>query len=497
MKALFVCPKLSNNDMMTPLPLGPLSIVSYLSKKNFDVKLYDNNTTSKKLAEVLDEYKPDYVGISVVASKSIKDAVSLSKIAKKKGVPVVWGGAFASSIPSEILKENFVDCIIIGEGEKTWEELLLSKKNINELFSVNGLAFKDKDGNIVETPERELLAGNELPPIDYTFIDPKDYFFSFYSCKKVSWICDGKGCHGKCTFCYNQKFNKGKYRKRSYDYILKEIRTLVETHGADGIYFSDELWCRSAAEMKEYCDAIKSLNLNFVWGCFMRVGILSAEDYKYMYDAGCRWICFGIESGSPKRLKAIKKGIDFEDIRPSVRNCSESGIVPWLSFIVGFPDETPEELVLTIELMKEFKDFSRINLNFYKPYVGSEMYQNLLKEGKIKQVNNLKVAEKLLSSEWIVINQNYSQIPTLHLKVISAFASCWAMKKLPFVLNNKTENKKFDLKNNFVVNLFRSAGNMIRGQGFLFFVLAVIRTLRTFFFALFFPHINKKYRLKF
>jgi len=101
----------------------------------------------------------------------------------------------------------------------------------------------------------------------FSVIDVPKYFQSSYGCKKMLYLYSAKGCPFSCVFCYNKDFHRCVYRKRPIDALLREISFLVKEYGMDGVYFADELWCKNVREMHEMCDALKSLQLDFVWGC--------------------------------------------------------------------------------------------------------------------------------------------------------------------------------------------------------------------------------------
>lgn len=394
MKILFVVPLINYNTDTPAVPLGVLAICSFLRiHSDHDTFIFDRTTDRRSISKVIKDIKPDIVGVSVKSNLCLSDAQKISQTAKAKNIPVIWGGEFPSACPEVVLKEDCVDMVGVGEGEKTCLELLdaLNCENV-ELNKIDGLVYKSGD-KIIANNERTIMSGDELARVDYDLVDVDQYVAPLHGCKKMIWNYGAKGCTGQCTFCFNKSFHKRQYRKRNYDDILAEIQGLVENHGVDGMFFGDEIWCKSSAEMRNNCDKLRALGLNFTWGCMMKVGVLSAADYDYMYNAGCRWIFFGVESGSPERLKKIKKNIPIDKAIESIKDCYLSGICPISSFIIGFPDETVEELRMTVDLMKEISKNSTLTCYHYSPYIGSELYDDLVASGRLKQfddINDLK-----------------------------------------------------------------------------------------------------------
>ncbi len=400
MNILLINPSTTGYSRSVTTPLGLLSIASTLQSKGHKVRLYDRTVEKVKTKKVFEEFKPELVGISLVSFKSVTDAIELSEYAKKSGLPVVWGGPLASEIPETVLKQKSVDIVSIGEGEATWVELAEKySKGESDFSSVAGLAIKGKNGETILTAQRGFIDLGSLPPIDWSLIDVPKYFQSSYECSKMLYLYCAKGCPHNCAFCYNKDFHRCTYRKRPLEAVLDEIKFLVKNHGMDGVYFADEMWGRNRSEMRQICDSLRSLDLNFVWGCQTRIGVFNEDDFKYMYDSGCRWVFFGVESGSKKILERMNKQIPFDRIEKTFSNCRKAGIVAIASFIVGFPDETVEDLAKTVELIEKLET-PLINLNHFALVPGSDIYFKMVSEGRyskptdLAQLKNIKPIER-------------------------------------------------------------------------------------------------------
>lgn len=500
MKVLFVAPAFLSNVYTAPMPMGLLSIATYLKNKDWEVKIVDRAIHKISIKNEIHTYQPDIIGVSVLSPKTLQDALKISKTAKKAGKIVVWGGAFASSIAELILKETFVDYVIKGEGEETWNQLLQhfeKKGREDSLYSIDGLVFK-KGMDIIINKDRQMLRGDELPIIDYSLVDVRSYASPYYGCRKMLWVVSAKGCPYQCTFCYNKAFHHCKYRKRPLDYVISEIETLVKNYGADGIHFTDELWCRTPEEMRENCDRMRSLGLDFVWACYITAGMLSYDDFKYMYDSGCRAVFLGIESGSPERLKKIKKRLKYDEIKKTVIACSAAGITPWHSFIIGFPGESQEELKMTVDLGKELSSYGRIQFGCFIPYPGSELYDDLVKENKIQPSKDIKHFMKKSQFSWDFIPNNYSDVPNIDLKVVAAFGNLWSI--LPFYLFKDKKTKRVAVNPMvFIKAVIKGMVSTIKTNGWSFCSSTVISymilILFSIFYALFFPKVREKYGL--
>lgn len=469
-------------------PLGLLSIGTYLRGQNHVVKLEDRALRVGNIKKTMRDFAPDVVGVSVTSAKGLKDAAYVSRLAKKVNAVVVWGGTLPSAIPEVVLKEDYIDMVSIGEGEITIAVLLDALKTKKPLHTVEGLAFKE-NGTYIRTPDRPFMDPKDWPIIDWTLIDVPKYFVSYHDCKKMSYLYCAKGCPGSCTFCFNKEFHKCTYRKRPMEDVLAEVEYLAKNHGMDGVYFSGEMWCVSKKEMKINCDKIRNSGIDFVWGCFLKVGVLDLEDYEYMYQSGCRWINFGIESGSPEMLKKIKKGISLDDIGQTMKYCAQTNIAAWNNFIIGFPDETPEEIKQTAILAKKISPYAINMCHHYMPVMGSELYYQLLEQGRLKPIKSIKDIKKGYSFD--VVGKNYSKVSTRELKVIRSCITWWSFTK-NYPNRGKT---RFGFMLSAISNLLKTIKIKGMRRAFAAILYPAFEFSGYLFNMIFFPRIKKKYEL--
>ena len=490
MRVLLINPKTEKYTRAITAPLGLLSIASYLEAEGFSVRLYDRTVEKTSLEEVFRSFPAELVGVSLISFLSVYDAEDVSAFLKQRGVPVVWGGPLASELPEAVLKNNCVDAVSLGEGEATWLELAKAvAAGRLDWSGIAGLALRGPDGTAVRTEARPFLDLAVLPDINWRLVDVQKYFQTSYGCKRMLYLYAAKGCPFSCTFCYNKDFHHCTYRKRPMEALLREIRFLVENYGMDGVYFADELWCRSVKDMHEICDSLKSLRLDFVWGGQTRIGIFSREDFAYMYDAGCRWIFFGVESGSKEMLRRMNKKIAFDKIEQTVADCKAAGIVTIASFIIGYPGETVAQARETVDLIRRL-DTHMINLNFFIVVPGADIYYQLIDEGKITAITNLHTLadeEPMQQLEY-----NYSAIPDLDINVIRSYYM-WRS----FLANDiKVDGKRTSFTKKVITDGLKSVktGNLKE------FIASAwnagMEFLRTCWYANAYPAIKKKYGIK-
>lgn len=467
MKVLLVNPKatqLNKRRKAPSVPLGLLAIASYIEEKGHTIKIVDLTVKQENVKKQINSFNPDVVGISFSSTLVGNSTVKVSKIAKKLGKTVIWGGHMPSSLTELCFQEGCVDYIVIGEGEITFAELLDSMENGKSIHNIDGLAYVDKDGVHINK-DRALADLAAFPPIDWSLVNPNKYCQVYFLCKKMIYLYSSKGCPAKCTFCYSPGYHKCTHRKRNPEQVVDEIEYLVKNCGVDGINFSDEFWNPGKEDMQVYFRMIKERKLSFVWGCQTRLGTFNHDELQQMYDAGCRWILFGIESGNEERIKEIKKGIRLDIAKEIFEYCRSIGITAQSSFIIGYPGETEEELKQTVSFALNLDaHLSPFNVFFLQP--GSESFESAVSSGQYKPPKNLKEWAKLQCDEFE--GETLSKVPKKELLVLHFYAqwrgfsqkesvssdSYGIIKQLAF--QAVTNMFKFNL-DNFFVGSFASA----------------------------------------
>lgn len=487
MKVLLVNPKPSMVARAPSCPLGLLSIASYIKKSGHDVKIVDQTVKSENIEKHIKAFEPDVIGVSVISSMVGKAAVKASKIAKKHNIPVVWGGHIISALPELGFREGCVDYIVIGEGEITFLELLNTIEKGGSFKDIDGLAYLE-NGKTRINQHREFADLSTFPMIDWSLVDAKKYFQSFFATKKTLYVYASKGCPGSCTFCFNHKFHRRTHRRRPIEHVVGEIEYLVKNVGIDSVNFADEYWYPGKEEMQEFFRLIKEKNLDFVWGIQTRLDVFGKEDLQQMYDAGCRWILFGIESGCKERIKKIKKGIDIEKAKEVFDHCREIGITTQSAFIIGYPDETEEELKQTIDFALSLKaNLCPFTILYLQP--GSEIFEQAVARGQSTPPESLK--ELGLQYTGDTPNTNLSKIPDKELKVVHYYTQWEAFSDKGSINANS-----FGIAKKMISDTFKK---MFRFGPISFFKGAFVSAKQFFtvlFYAKAYPKILKKYGLK-
>lgn len=489
MRVLLINPAPEHYTRARCAPLGVLSIGSYLQSKGHEVKILNRAVVSTNIKTELDAFKPDFVGCSLLSVMAVKDSLMISKEAKKRGITVVWGGPYVSAIPEMILELGCIDFISLGEGEATWLELADTAQQGGDMYSIEGLAYM-KDGKFVRTKDRAFMDLTLLPPIDYSLIDIQKTFYKNYDYDGIMGMYISKGCNGHCTFCYNKDFFSNCRRTRDVKLFIEEARLLKEKYGMRAIAFTDELFGYDKKTLHEICNEMIEAKLDVHWGGMTKIGLFDKEDFQLMYDAGCRWLEFGVESGSMSTLARMKKPLNPEMVERDLKNCKEVGIITLSYFIVGFPGETEQDLKATCELVNRIS-YTKFVCSYFSPLPGSEIFEKVVAEGKYVPAKSIK--ECMKTKIFYSPKPNLSEVKSLDLKVVRCHILWSSFTKKQFSDNGKID---YSVAKKDVIDVLKS----LRGHGFkegvIQFFASGYEFLDIFFYGNFFPKIVKKYGLE-
>ena len=331
---------------------------------NYDDIVFQTNTSDvniyidyfeQKLAELsLEKY--DVIFISIPFPNQIVASFTLAKYIKKNtNAKVCIGGNTITRVAESFKKhkdffENFADYILLGEAEQSIIDFMRFLENKIDIYDVSGLIYM-KDNEVVSNSVASFSDVDNLAEIyldDYNF---KDYFIP----EIVLPIQIAKGCYwGKCAFC---DFFMGKptYLPKKIETVIREIEIAKKKYGIDKFELTDE-----AIPPKYYFDFADKLlekNLNIKFFSMARLEEeYTKESLEKLYKAGLRLLNWGYEATSERVLEKMNKGINPKTRLKILKNSSDALIWNRGSFIFGFPGETYEEGMMTVNTIKENMD---------------------------------------------------------------------------------------------------------------------------------------------
>lgn len=386
MKILLVKP-ISDIHVVSP-PLSLAYLAASLKNLNAEIKILDcllKKYSFRQFKDYISIYKPDIIGFTSFTLE-FYTVLKMASIAKllNPDVKIVVGGAHPSNCP-ESLKNSQIDFIFRGEAEEAFPKFiseLLKKKP--DFRKVPNLGWK-KGRKVIMNPIRFIENLDSLPFPDFELMNfkeyPKLYLARRFPCAP---ILTSRGCPFSCTFCSGWRISGKQFRARSPENIIEEIKILQRKYKIREFQIWDDNFTLDKQRAKKFCDILIKENLNLKWWCpnGVRLETLDKELLLKMKESGCYAIALGIESGSERVQKDMKKNLNFNHLREIVSFAHKIGMRTQGFFIIGYPTETKEDILKTIKLAKSLP-LDRASISLFQPLFGSEIYEQLKKDNKI------------------------------------------------------------------------------------------------------------------
>jgi len=367
----------------------PVDLSKYgIEKKDVDLKLV--------FSSVLSEFKPDLVALSIF-SQEYALGMFLMKIVKEvdKNILTICGGIHCYADPEEVINNESVDLVCVGEGEKVLENLLKSLEQKVDYTNIRGLWSKS-DGKIIKNPPGDYVHLNELPFLDFDEYDNRQFIRAFNGkvYRSVD-ICLTRGCFERCIYCLHNKiyetYNSCDIRKYDIDRFIAELEYLKERHEINFIRFQDSSFLNvDETYLAEFSRKYKDkIGLPFVIDSTPQS--VTYNKIKYLKDMNCQSISIGIETGNEQhRLKYLNKKATNKQIINAFDIVHKFNIRTVGFVLLSFPFETRENIFETIRLIREAR-VSAPNLGFVYPFKGTKLRELVINQGlfdKDTEINN-------------------------------------------------------------------------------------------------------------
>ncbi|MBN1823123.1 MAG: B12-binding domain-containing radical SAM protein [Endomicrobiales bacterium] len=381
MKIMLVVPPVLFSRQMSP---GPAYLKSYLQKAGHEVRCWDINTDNnvandgddnywtiiennrafyesnkklfKKWVAEIEEFNPAIVGFTAwktTLALSLRIALMLKM--KNPRRFIVFGGYLASLRGKKLFDYPQIDAVVQGEGEETLLELANAIEAKGAVSGCPGAIIRN-NGVIFEGAARpEIQDIDKIPFPDFSDFDHKKYLNQNYIP-----IVFGRGCSWRCSFCTTYSSWKS-YRSRSAENIMEEIRLrLMQYPSLTQFEICDPACNQNVRMLSDLCDRVisekKLGNVTFSGLAQIRTD-MDAGLLGKMKRAGFHTLNFGMESGSERVLKKMRKFYSISDAEKVIRDTYNSGINVVLNFIVGFPGETRDDFRQTLEFIGRNREF--------------------------------------------------------------------------------------------------------------------------------------------
>jgi len=339
-----------------------------------------------------------YFGCTVMPGPQLKQAIPFTTKIKSlyPNLITIWGGYFPANQFKSVINSLHVDYIINGPGDETFPQLLIALETNSSVDEIKNLIYK-KDTEIVKTPQAVLGDQDKLPQLPYEYLNElyplSRYLGKTFLGKRTAAYHSSMGCPFTCSFCAVVPIYNARWKGKSASLIYKDVKYLIENHGADAVEFHDNNFFVSEKRTVEFSRLIEKEKINW-WGegRIDTIDKYSDESLATMRAAGCRMIFFGAETSNDELLKTMDKGgtQSTAQMKRFAARMKKFDIIPEYSFVLGFPAETPEKImkqidqdIAYIKKIKEINPNTEIIIYVYSPVAteGSELYKQVTASG--------------------------------------------------------------------------------------------------------------------
>ena len=364
--------------------LGLGYLAAYLKSRDFPVKILDAaalGLDDDGLSAAIGNSGAGVVGITAT-TVGWHRAARAAEIARKAlpGAFLVAGGPQLTLFPGESLKASVFDGAVIGDGEETLLEIVDRLSRGDDVLSVEGAAFRQGNEIRVNPPRPWIEDLSALPHPDVSEL-PRDRYRCLTVKQPFYTMITSRGCPYHCGFC-SQACCGDRVRFRSPADVVGEMEFYVNKMGARELVIFDETFTLDRDRVMEICQRITRADLDFRWNVRTRVDTVDQAILTSMKNAGCHSLHMGVESGSPRILKLMNKGITLKQVQDAFAAARRLGFVTRGYFMIGYLDEDRETYRQTLELaLKLPLDWASFSITV--PLPGTDLFRRAVERGLV------------------------------------------------------------------------------------------------------------------
>jgi len=375
-------------------PHGLMYLASYLRNKDpsHRIKILDlmeKRARPEAAAELIRDFRPDFMAVHAMSFQA-SSMHALAAICKSELPECVVGagGPHPSAVPEKVVTDPNIDVAAVGEGEETFLELVEKMSCGEELAGTAGTVVK-RDGETIRGPERPSIADLDTVPFPaWDLLDLSRYFTDVMlnqndiTCRReITTVFTSRACPFGCIFCHNM-FGK-RFRARSVSNVLDELTLLHREHGIREFHVIDDCFNCEKGRAEKIMEGVleRGLDVKFAFPNGIRGDRLPDSLLTLMKKAGVYKLNVGVETGSPRVQKLIKKGLALDALKDGVERAAAAGIFTHGFFMLGFPGETRKEMEETVD----FACSSRLHTAGFallSPFPGTEVHRMAVESGK-------------------------------------------------------------------------------------------------------------------
>ena len=401
---------------MPVAPIGAAYLAGMLRAKGYSVSILDLcfvKDEEKAIADRINEYSPDIIGISLrnldnstaFGNQSyIERLKRLTETLKRttSAVMVIGGSGFSSS-PEPLLDYLDLEYGIVGEGEIPLLQFVRGIEQDRDITSVPGLVFR-QNGKIRRNPPDKFIVMDNLPLPAWDLVDLRKYL----NRGGYGGIQTKRGCMFNCIYC-NYPVIEGKcYRLRSPELVVDEIEMLHVLHGVNHFFFVDSVFSFPEHHAKDICWEIIKRGLKISWEAMTNPRGITEELVELMERSGCIGVELGIDSASDEMLFNMGKNFSRDDIAKAAKLYARYDIPFSIYLLLGGPGETDQTIKETVDFLDTIDQPNQVLMNFgIRVYAGTPLAATAVKEGRIENEDQLLRAVTYVSKE---LKDNYFSV---------------------------------------------------------------------------------------
>ena len=327
--------------------------------------------------------RPDLVAFSAITDTYRWSVDVASEVRKHSGVPILFGGIHATSVPDLVLQEPSVDYVIRGEGEQALLELADSLGERGPAEGIGNLSYR-RNGEIVHEPLRSPVEDlDSLPFGDRTLFEPYVDFRANFSLMTM------RGCPYRCSFCCHHVLAKlygsrGKMlRRRSPEHALEELRRAKDRYDFAHVNFEDSVFTLNERWLHAFLEGYRKYVAR-PFKCLSHPDGFTREMAEMLKKAGCGAVQFGVQTLNERTLRNVlhRPGTKSAVIE-AFDHCAKAGLHYDVDHILGLPGEGPGDFLEAADLYNEAPALRKVKAFSLTLYPGTDIAAFMLEDGRI------------------------------------------------------------------------------------------------------------------
>jgi len=436
-----------------------ISILSAIAKKErHDVKLIHIPTifkdgltrefkrlanlfsNDKEIFKQLKAYQPDLIAFSV-ATFDYQRALHYAEIFKMicPNAKIVFGGIHVSCVPEVVIANEFIDYIVIGEGEIAFSAIIKHIEKGNSSEPIINTWYKSKDNTIIKGKQVGFIQDlDSLPHFD------KEIWKEVSPLKSYYMTMTSRGCPYNCSYCFNHFFRdipdeKSNYiRRRSVKHVMEELAIAKEKYNINTIEFWDDIFIFDKKWLREFLDKYKK-EIGLPFKCYIHVNLFDEDIAIQLKNAGCKWVDFGIQNINEEyRKKYLKRNETNANIINALKILKKHKIVSFADYIIDLPGDKIEHYeearLFFIENMPDIIEPYWMSYHPQTEIIEKGFEHNILNDEKMDLINKGNIHHGYFESS--TASQDFHSEYYFILKVLPA-VPVFLRKKLTYSVSRK------------------------------------------------------------